>query len=219
MSEEGYDGYSHVKQLNADTTEEELIQLYSKWYKTYDKDVHDLAYIGPVVAANQLMKHLKDFGYNNDVTILDLGCGTGLVGEQLHKNGYKNIDGLDCCQEILKEAKAKSIYKSLQEGYMASDECKDLGVGADLYDAAICVGVFTLGHVKGKGFDDLVHVVKPGGLACFNVNEKVANNPEYKYDEKMSQLVKEGKWKLLSKYYEPQYYEEGQAWFYVYQIL
>ena len=37
MGDESYDGYGHVKQLNADTTKEELIQLYSAWSKTYDK--------------------------------------------------------------------------------------------------------------------------------------------------------------------------------------
>ena len=75
------------------------------------KDVQDLSYVGPVVAADQLIKYLKDFGYNNDVSILDLGCGTGLVGEQLYKHGYKNIDGLDCCQELLKVAETKSVYR------------------------------------------------------------------------------------------------------------
>lgn len=37
MSEQGYDGYSHTQRLNANTTEEELIELYSAWSKTYDK--------------------------------------------------------------------------------------------------------------------------------------------------------------------------------------
>ena len=70
-----------------------------------------MSYIGPVVAADQLMKYLQDFGYNNDVRILDLGCGTGLVGEHLYKHGYKNIDGLDCCQELLNIAERKSVYR------------------------------------------------------------------------------------------------------------
>ena len=102
---------------------------------------------------------------------------------------------------------------------MESDQCKDLGVVADQYDAVICVGVFTAGHVKGKGLDDVVHVVKPGGLACFGVNGNVADDSQYEFHEKTSQLSEDGKWKLISKYYEPQYFKEGIAWFYVYQIL
>ena len=37
MGEESYDGYGHVKELNYNTTQEELTQLYSAWSKTYDK--------------------------------------------------------------------------------------------------------------------------------------------------------------------------------------
>ena len=60
-------------------------------------------------------------------------------------------------------------------------------------------GVFTAGHVKGKGLDDVVHVVKPGGLACFSVNGNVADDSQYEFHEKMNQLSEEGKWKLISK--------------------
>ena len=102
---------------------------------------------------------------------------------------------------------------------MSSDQCKDLGVSANQYDAAICVGVFTLGHVKAKGLDDLVHVVKPGGLASFGVNGSVADNSEYGFHEKMDQLSKEGKWKIVSEHHEPNYFKYSWARFYVYQIL
>lgn len=71
----------------------------------------DLAYIGPAVAADQLTRKLKEFGHKNDVSILDLGCGTGLVGEELYKRGYKNIDGLDLCAKFMKVAEAKGIYR------------------------------------------------------------------------------------------------------------
>jgi hypothetical protein len=69
------------------------------------------------------------------------------------------------------------------------------------------------------GLDDVVHVVKPGGLASFGVNQNVADDPEYEFDKKMNQLTAEGKWKLISKYHEPRYFKEGTAWFYIYQIL
>lgn len=109
--------------------------------------------------------------------------------------------------------------RSLRQGVMGSEQCQDLGVVAKQYDAVICVGVFTTGHVKAKGFDDLVHVLKPGGLASFGVHEKTLNDPDYGFDVKMNQLSDEGKWKLICKYYEPHYYRDGNAWFYIYQVL
>ncbi|CAB4030110.1 Hypothetical predicted protein [Paramuricea clavata] len=227
MTTENYDGYTHVhnlqeKALKEDTTEEELKEVYAAWSKTYDKDMCiNLSYNGPAVAAEQFTQTLKEFGYTNDTRILDLGCGTGLVGEELKKRGYKNIDGVDLMPEMLEVAKAKCIYGLLQQGSMGSPECKDLGIGANQYDVAICVGVFTLAHVKSEGFDDLVHVVKPGGLASFAIRELALNAPQYGYREKMDQLCKEGKWKFVAKHHEAAYLSDDTAgaWFFVYQIL
>ena len=112
------------------------------------------------------------------------------------------------------------MYRDLHCGFMASDGCKDLKVEANKYDAAISIGVFTIGHVKGKGFDDLVHVVKPGGLACFTIRECVANDPQYEYTEKMNKLCELKKWRLVSKnnivYHEVNNYK---SWLYLYEIL
>jgi predicted TPR repeat methyltransferase len=177
------------------------------------------SYSGPTVAAEQLAQKLKEFGYTEDARIMDLGCGTGLVGVELQKRGYKNIDGVDLMPEMLEEAKAKGVYGSLQQGSMGSPGCKDLGVDANQYDAVICVGVFTLAHVKSEGFDDLLHVVKPGGLVCFSIREMALNATKYGYREKMAQFGEEGKWKLLSKHHKSVYLNDDSAWCFVYQKL
>lgn len=70
-----------------------------------------MEYTGPLVAAKQLDEKLKELNLNNDVRILDLGCGTGLVGEQLYNMGYKNIDGIDFSDELLKVAESKKVYR------------------------------------------------------------------------------------------------------------
>ena len=150
---------------------------------------------------------------------MDLGCGTGLVGEELQKHGYKNIDGIDLTPELLELAKAKGIYGSLKQGSMGSPHCKELGIEANQYDAAICVGVLTLAHVKREGLDDIVHVIKPGGLACFGIREFAFSDPQSGYQEKMEQLCKEEKWKLVVKHYESAYLKDGGAMLFVYQIL
>ena len=46
-----------------------------------------------------------------DVRLLDFGCGTGLMGLELKKAGYKNIYGLDGSSEMLAIADTKGIYK------------------------------------------------------------------------------------------------------------
>ena len=169
--------------------------------------------------AEILSKALENLGYNKDATILDFGCGTGVVGTELHKRGHTAIDGVDYSQEMLEIAKKKGAYNKLSQGTMGSDDCKDLGINPNQYDAAICIGVFTVGHVKGKGFDDLLHVLKPGGIACFSIRDCIANDPTYGYQENMNKLLNEGKWKLVTKSYERYHNEDPMAWVYVYQKL
>ena len=171
------------------------------------------------VAADQLSKCLDELGHSKDVSILDLGCGTGVIGQELSKRGYKVIDGLDCCKEMLDEAKVKGIYRELFQGVMGSEGSKDLGISPNQYDAAICIGVFTIGHVKAKGFDDLLYVLKPGGLACFSVRDRIANDPLYGYQEKLIELSNENKWKLVVKSYEKYHKDDPMAWYYVYQKI
>ena len=116
-------------------------------------------------------------------------------------------------------AKTTGVYGKLSQGAMGSNGCKDLGIPPNQYDAAICIGVFSIGHVTGKGFDDLLYVLKPGGLACFTIRDCIANEPGYGYQEKMEELSNEGKWKLVVKSYEKYHKDVPLCWQYIYQKL
>lgn len=52
----------------------------------------------------------------------------------------------------------------------------------DSYDVIILVGVFMLNYVKVEGvMDEMVRVVKLGGLVCFMIREDVMFEVEYGY--------------------------------------
>ena len=178
----------------------------------------EIKYEAPVATIDLLCKYMEQFGYNKDARILDLGCGTGLVGEEFSRRGYQNIDGVDLSAEMLAKAKEKAVYRTLTQGEMASERCEKLGVAANQYDVATCVGVMTYGHVKGKGFDDFVHVLKPGGLACFTVRDVVAEDPAYGYGKKIDELCIAKKWKLLEKK-KGSYHDDDGCCMFCFQIL
>ena len=46
---------------------------------------------------------------------LDLGCGTGLVGERLRKM-VRRLEGVDLSEAMLAEARRKQIYDRLHKG-------------------------------------------------------------------------------------------------------
>jgi len=45
------------------------------------------------------------------VQVLDLGCGTGLVGQALWDRGFRKIWGVDISPEMIELASFKDVYQ------------------------------------------------------------------------------------------------------------
>ena len=85
-------------------------KLYKKWAETYDEDFAlNSNYLSPIKICSFFNQHAR----NTDTPILDVGAGTGLVGECLNKTGNKKIIGIDISPEMLEQAKLKGCYSSL----------------------------------------------------------------------------------------------------------
>ena len=56
-----------------------------------------------------IVKYLAEQNFSKESKIIDFGCGTGLVGVELTKNGFTNIVGIDGSQEMLEVAKSKQM--------------------------------------------------------------------------------------------------------------
>ena len=167
---------------------EQLMDAYKDWATNYDNDtVGRFGYVAHVATAEALNKVLD----SEDAYILDAGCGTGLVGEELVKLGYSTMDALDYSQEMLDEAEQKNIYKR----HMQVDLSKPLDIDDNFYDAIVCTGTFTYGHVKAHAFDELVRITKPGGIICFTIREGAYE--DYGYRQRMIELEQENSWELL----------------------
>ena len=143
---------------------DEVRFTYRDWADTYDSELLDeFGYQAPSAAVETLQKHLPSLGS----VILDMGCGTGLVGELLHSLGYRHLDGLDLSPEMLEKAKARGVYRTLGE----ADLTETLEI-EQIYDAVICVGVFS--HQRNQAFDlvKLFAGLKPNGVLVATVNGK-----------------------------------------------
>lgn len=92
--------------------------------------------------------------------ILDAGAGTGIVGKVLQSLGYTNIDALDISQKMLDEAKKLNIYKEFICAPLSVEPIAE--IETNQYDALICVGTLTVGHVKPVALDEILRIVKPG---------------------------------------------------------
>lgn len=177
-------------------------------------------YVGHETSAEVFVSILKQHNFPESSKILDVGAGTGLVGEELHKRKFTNIDGFDPSQALLNEAEKKGIYSHLFVDVLGPNH--QVKVAGNTYDAAICVGVFTLNHVKAEGaMDEMARVVRPGGLICFTIREDVMFELEYGYEEKMQELCRNQVWKLVSSTKE-QYHSKNdfkKCFLFIYEVL
>ena len=170
------------------SSKKEVLEYYDDWTKNaqFNQDMVDWKYAAPSNAAKLLHKHSP----NKDIQILDAGCGSGLVGMELAKNGYINITGADFSQSMM-DLIPKNIYKSLK----LIDLNETLFYKKNSFDAIICVGTFTYGHVKAHALDEFLRITKNNGLICFTVNEGIYS--KYKFDKKITELSKNNSWKML----------------------
>ena len=167
-----------------------LTEVYRDWAKKYDYDNdHVLGTVSQPKSVNLLSTRLKD----KTAKIIDVGCGTGLVGEKLKAKDFIYFDGLDISKDMLSIAKSRG-YRNLFLGSLN----KQLPVLDDAYDAAMCIGVFTHGHVSSDGFNELCRIVKPGGYVCFTINEGVFE--EYGFKEMIAEFQLNKVWEVISLY-------------------
>ena len=167
-----------------------LTEVYRDWAKKYDYDNdHVLGTVSQPKSVNLLSTRLKD----KTAKIIDVGCGTGLVGEKLKAKDFIYFDGLDISKDMLSIAKSRG-YRNLFLGSLN----KQLPVFDDAYDAAMCIGVFTHGHVSSDRFNELCRIVKPGGYVCFTINEGVFE--EYGFKEMIEEFQSDRTWKVISLY-------------------
>ena len=167
-----------------------LTEVYRDWAKKYDYDNdHVLGTVSQPKSVNLLSTRLKD----KTAKIIDVGCGTGLVGEKLKAKDFIYFDGIDISKDMLSIAKSRG-YRNLFLGSLN----KQLPVLDDAYDAAMCIGVFTHGHVSSNGFNELCRIVKPGGYVCFTINEGVFE--EYGFKEMIAEFQLNKVWEVISLY-------------------
>jgi len=166
---------------------EELLKYYQDWTDNnkYNKDMVDWNYTAPQETVSVLRKYALD----KNSRILDAGCGTGLVGIELKKYGYSNIEGVDFSQSML-DLVPQNIYQKIEK----IDLNKPLKFKNNIYDVVMCVGTFTYGHVKPHALDEIIRITKNKGLICFTINEGIYE--EYGFDNKIKELSNNKLWNV-----------------------
>jgi len=192
-------------------TTNEVMDYYDEWglENKYDQDMVEWNYTGP----KETVEVFKKYSKNKNAKIFDAGCGTGLVGVELKKFGYYYLDGADLSQKLL-DLVPKDLYQNLSK----VDLNKNIKIDNNTYDAVMCVGTFTFGHVKPPALDEFIRITKNQGLICFTINEGIYE--EYGFDKKINELNEKKIWKM-KEFFKSNYIasKDVNAWLGVAEII
>lgn len=166
-----------LEQAFAVDTPDDSRDLYARWADTYESGfVEESGYVHHRHVATVHARAWTD-GNPRDSSqasgaVLDVGCGTGIVGVELRRLGASVVDGIDISPEMLAEAATKHddrgpVYRNLVEA--------DLSANPELpdqhYAGVVSAGTFTHGHLGPESLIRLVELTDPGTRFTTGVNE------------------------------------------------
>ena len=149
----------------------ETQDLYEKWYMSYDDELKSNNYSTPKRCAKALKKYLTD----SNSHILDIGCGTGLSGQEILNVGFKNVDGTDFSDKMLYEAKNKNIYKRLFNLDLNSNF---YNVNFN-YNAIVAAGIISPHHANPSCLEKCLNILCDTGLLIFSLNDHAVENTNF----------------------------------------
>jgi predicted TPR repeat methyltransferase len=139
--------------------------LFDQYAPKFERALVDrLGYRVPEMLDDLVQVEMTRLGIDSFARALDLGCGTGLMGEKLRaKASY--LEGIDISAAMIAETARKGIYDSLQKAELVAT-LNARRADADLVTAA---DVFIYCGALQPVLAALVPALQPGGLVAFSL--------------------------------------------------
>ena len=155
------------------------------------------------------MELIPDVASRAEMEVIDMGCGTGLVGDELFRvGGWKNIVGVDASRAMMDKAVEKGSYKETLELWLGKPETFPETL-KNRFSLLTCCAVLAEGHCDKKLFDEMIMATKGrGSFVIFSTRDQYLT--DYGYQTRMDELEADGTWKLVKNILIPKYDKLGE---------
>ncbi|KAJ7323085.1 ubiE/COQ5 methyltransferase [Desmophyllum pertusum] len=90
---------------------------HDNWAETYEQDMITSDFKSPDALVTELQKAAESIFSavmgKDALKLLDIGAGTGLVGQKLAARGFTNLEAIDLSPKMLAVAEKKNLYQKL----------------------------------------------------------------------------------------------------------
>ena len=182
--------------------------MYNNWYDTYDNELLRNGYITHIRCAEAINRNAS----SKQASILDIGCGTGLSGQEILSKGFVKIDGSDFSSKMLEKAAEKNIYQNL---FLIDLNTENYNLDKK-YDIICAAGVISPNHVKPKTINYFLKNLNKKGLIVFSLNDHAVADENFM--KKINFVIKNNKLKIVEKIYGDHLVKiKLRSWIYVLQ--
>ncbi|XP_050704255.1 demethylmenaquinone methyltransferase-like isoform X2 [Eriocheir sinensis] len=200
-------------------TPDEMTAGNDEWAETYEETQMFVqgGFRGPAITLEEALRRVPP-ERRAKVRVLDVAAGTGCVGRELHREGFRLIDAVEPSEGMTKKLRESGVYTNDFMEFIGTGQST---VPRDTYDLVVISGGMGEGHVPVVGLDDLVRVAKNGGFVIIVMrHEYLQTAPSYKdkLEPYMDQLEADGKWRKVERRIVPNFFFDKEGLVYVFRV-
>lgn len=121
-------------------------------------------------AADVIHTFMEDLACKPGSSVLDLGCGAGLVSVALAREGYR-VYGIDISPRMIEQALQLAAEHQITSRVISFDvgNVEHIALGDTAVDAILCRNVLDFVPSPGTALSEIGRVLKPGGRLVLSV--------------------------------------------------
>jgi predicted TPR repeat methyltransferase len=150
-----------------------VANLFDRYADDFSSHLSQLDYRAPDILVKAAMGCLS----HPWLHVLDLGCGTGLVGQCLQGNSQR-VDGVDLSPSMVNRALESGHYSRVWQADI-HDAMEQAYRAGDLYDLIVSADVFIYVGALERAFQLASQVLRAGGGFAFSLEEWSTGPEEY----------------------------------------